>query len=109
MCKKLIYKIVLCIAVALAWLSWTSLAMASDFSVDPQGSPIGGGPADIHTTDGSALKITAAELGLPVSVNIDGFSYGRDTVEPIGLYNYVVLSYSVDRQALVKLQLNLRG
>ncbi len=98
MCKKLIYKIVLCIG--LAWLSWTSPAMAFDFSVDPQGSPIGGGPADIHTSDGSALKITAAELGLPASVNIDGFSYGRDTVEPIGLYNYVVLSYSVDRQAL---------
>ncbi len=87
-------------AVALTWLFWASLAMAFDFSVDPQGSPIGGRPADIHTADGSALKITAADLGLPASVNIDGFSYGRDTVEPIGFYNYVVLAYSVDRQTL---------
>ena len=78
---------------------WTPpSAFGFDFSVDIAGSPVGEA-ADVHEADGSAIKITAAELGLPASAEVDAFSFGTDNVEPLGNYNYVALSYSVDRSA----------
>jgi hypothetical protein len=75
-----------------------AVADGLEFSVDP-GSPEPWSPADILLSDGSAEHLTAAQLGLPSNVNVDGFSYGRDEIEPVKPYYFTRVAYSVDRLA----------
>ena len=84
-----------------------------EFSIDPA-SPEAWSPADILEADGSAVRISAAQLGLPANVNVDAFSYGTDAIEPLAFYYFTQVAYSVDRAAqgnggAITAQANLNG
>jgi len=91
----------LCRFVSLFLVSATACLAQADFSVDV-GSPQvpAFSPADIIDSSGSSVFISAATLGLPDTANVNGFSYGRDEIEPLGSNFYVTILYSVDRDTV---------
>jgi len=77
-----------------------SAAAAYDFSVDPASPEVAAlryEARDVVLQDGSGVHIAGTLLGLG-SDELDGFSYGKDLLRPVGLPNFFVsLQFSVDR------------
>jgi hypothetical protein len=104
--------------VAAALITAAALPLrAHDFSVDPTSPEVlqlRYGSSDIIDRTGGGPVIFAASLGLG-SDELDGFSYGKDVLRPVGGTNFFVsMQYSVSRATsgagqIVTTQRNLNG
>ena len=101
----------------LALVSLALPALGHDFSVDPTSPEVLGlryGSSDVIDQTGGGPIIFASNLGLG-SDELDGFSYGKDILRPVGSPNfYVSLQFSVSRATVggggvVTTQRNLNG
>lgn len=85
----------------LAALASASAQNLTDFSIDSRSPEVARfAIGDLILFDGSAVAWKVAQLGLPGTANIDGFSYGKDKLVPFGPNFFVALDFSVSRRTL---------
>ncbi len=83
-------EIIMNFKLSIGWLLFSFVTISfcnaqSDFNVDPLSPEVPGrSPSDIYDPIGNNEVITAAQLGLPDTANVDAFSYGVDKLDPLG-------------------------
>lgn len=84
---------------SLACILVPGVAPGYDFSVDPTSPEVTQlqyASNDVIQENGGGVRFVAASLGLGTD-ELDGFSYGKDILRPLGPNFYVSLQYSVSR------------